>query len=1041
MNGDGFDDIIVGAYAADPNGTYSGTAYVVFGTAAGFGTELDLSTLDGTNGFAINGASGNDIAGVSVASAGDINGDGFDDVIVGASGNDSGGADSGAAYVIFGKASGFSASIEVSDLDGTDGFKISGESEGDRAAFSVASAGDCDGDGFDDLLVGAYNAEQTFSGSGPQTGSAYIIFGKSTGFDAVQSLSAFEFFGETGFQISGESIYDKAGMSVAAAGDINGDGLDDIIIGAPSAYANGASSGAAYVVFGSANGYDNYGEESLEQLNGTNGFKISGAMGYDGAGFSVSAAGDVNGDGFADIVVGAYGVDANGDYSGAAYVVFGTDSGFSANLDVTALDGTNGFRISGESQGDLAGISVSSAGDINGDGIDDILVGASYADVNGIETGLAYVVYGSTSGFSANLDLSTLDGTNGFQINGEALDDQAGSSVSAAGDVNGDGFDDILVGAGRADANGTDSGAAYIIYGRSSTLDGDDIINGTPAGESLSGGAGNDTIYGGGGIDILDGGTDNDFLDLTGSATGTIFGGSGNDRILTEQTSGTIDGGAGNDTLRLTGNTNLSAVTITGIEVLETAGAGLTATVAQFESFDKITYLNDPASDNQVIRLVVADGGALDISDELGARPVIIQASAAGNTITTGTGNDGLYGGNGNDVLSAGDGNDLIISSLSSDDVLSGGNGDDYLEDAGGNDTLYGGAGSDVLTATGGNDYLDGGEDADRLELLSSLVGTLIGGSGNDSFLTSINKGRIDGGIGLDVLRVAGTGNISALTISSVEVLETVGVTVTATVSQLEAFDTITNMNTPSGDFVLVNLVAADGGILDLADELGPRMVSIRASDLGNTITTGSGNDTLVGGAADDRLMAGGGNDTIRLDNAGVSGDLDEADGGAGTDTVVLKGALADYTFPGTETDLLASYSGLGAGGDARLIDVEFVQFDDQIVEIADLLPGPNSAPVITSNGGRTTAAMPVVENTTFVTTVTATDPDAGSNLSYAIVGGADAADFFISATTGDLVFLTRPNFECRQMRIQTMSTRLLSGSRTGHFLIRRRSR
>src|SRR4028119_2178649 len=179
---------------------------------------------------------------------------------------------------------------------------------------------------------------------------------------------------------------------------------------------------------------------NLSALNGSNGFAINGIADGDSSGYSVSSAGDVNGDGFDDLIIGAYSADPNGiTYAGQSYVVFGSNSGFSAGLDLSALNGSNGFAINGIAANDLSGFSVSSAGDVNGDGIDDLIIGARSADPNGIsDAGQSYVVFGSNSGFGAGLDLSTLNGSNGFAINGIAVGDNSGSSVSSAGDVNGD---------------------------------------------------------------------------------------------------------------------------------------------------------------------------------------------------------------------------------------------------------------------------------------------------------------------------------------------------------------------------------------------------------------------------------------------------------------------------------------------------------------------------------------------------------------------------------------------------------------------------
>ncbi len=170
---------------------------------------------------------------------------------------------------------------------------------------------------------------------------------------------------------------------------------------------------------------------SLANLDGTVGFALFGADGGDSAGYSVSGAGDVNGDGFADVLLGAPVADGEMSTSGVAYVVFGTDQGFPASIDLGALDGLQGFQIRGVSLGDSAGISVSGAGDMNDDGFDDVIVGASDADGNGSGSGAAYVVFGSSVP-AAMVELGALDGTNGFKITGAAAGDQAGASVSGA---------------------------------------------------------------------------------------------------------------------------------------------------------------------------------------------------------------------------------------------------------------------------------------------------------------------------------------------------------------------------------------------------------------------------------------------------------------------------------------------------------------------------------------------------------------------------------------------------------------------------------
>src|SRR5262245_27855556 len=128
----------------------------------------------------------------------------------------------------------------------------------------------------------------------------------------------------------------------------------------------------------------------LSGLDGSNGFKINGVAAYDVSGYSVASAGDVNGDGFDDLIIGAYRADPNGEQSGASYVVFGSDQGFAANLNLSTLDGSNGFKLSGVATYDWSGFSVASAGDVNGDGFDDVIIGSPNADQS-------YVVFGKAA--------------------------------------------------------------------------------------------------------------------------------------------------------------------------------------------------------------------------------------------------------------------------------------------------------------------------------------------------------------------------------------------------------------------------------------------------------------------------------------------------------------------------------------------------------------------------------------------------------------------------------------------------------------------
>ncbi|MGD9583488.1 MAG: integrin alpha [Lysobacterales bacterium] len=206
---------------------------------------------------------------------------------------------------------------------------------------------------------------------------------------------------------------------------------------------------------------------NLGSLNGSDGFRMDGAATGDQSGFSVAAAGDINGDGISDLIVGAYGADPNGNNNaGSSYVVFGKTTAFSASLPLASLDGTDGFRLDGAAASDYSGRSVAAAGDINGDGLGDLIIGASAADPNGNSlAGNSYVLFGKTTAFSASLQLASLDGSDGFRLDGAAVNDLSGRSVAAAGDINGDGLGDLIVGAYGADPNGNSLAcSSYVVF-------------------------------------------------------------------------------------------------------------------------------------------------------------------------------------------------------------------------------------------------------------------------------------------------------------------------------------------------------------------------------------------------------------------------------------------------------------------------------------------------------------------------------------------------------------------------------------------------
>ena len=404
VDGDGLGDLIASQAGAGPGGSV-----VILG-----GTEEPLlSTASAASwGIAMIGETPETPAGWSVAGAGDVNGDGRDDVIVSSVLFDD---NRGRSYVVFGREA--KGTVELGAL-GSAGFTIDGEVSGELSGADVAGAGDVNGDGLDDLLIGAIGFEEL-------TGRTFVLFGKADA-DPVTLGSALP-----GYRIIGDQAGDRVGISVAGGGDLDGDRLDDVIIGAIGA---DGGSGEAYAVFGKASG------ANVNTANlGSFGFRLGDAPG-DALGRSVAFAGDVNADGAADVIVG------NG--LGRAFVVFG---GASMDLELTFL-GNAGFEIGGGDDG--LGFYVGGGHDVNGDGYADVIVGST--------EGPSHVIYGKDD--SAPVVATALDGTDGFTVTGSTGD------VALVPDMNGDGVDDVALANASATANGRASaGRVHVLYGTPTT--------------------------------------------------------------------------------------------------------------------------------------------------------------------------------------------------------------------------------------------------------------------------------------------------------------------------------------------------------------------------------------------------------------------------------------------------------------------------------------------------------------------------------------------------------------------------------------------
>lgn len=475
---------------------------------------VSLDALDERDGFAIDGLRGGNWSKPhSLAIPGDINCDGVDDVLIGAPYTNIGPRSyQGSAFVIFGRKGGAGKTVDVRELDGKNGFRLDALPNF-HFTLPVTGIDDFNGDGCADIAFAQLHREDR-----PAQWRVVVVFGRPEAFPPVVDTEA-EIDSHRGMQV----IADLGGISyekilTLASSDLNGDGLGDLVIGAPE------ESSSVFVVFGST---DARSAVNVKDLDGTNGFRISGRS-VEQFGAALDTAGDVNADGVEDLLIGALGYGWEG--RGGAYVLFGRSSGFPSVLPFTPKSWP-GLQFTADEEWFTAAESVSGVGDVNGDGYGDILTTGSSSgeaaflvfgrerwpspanplrelrkgsalklldhgtdadrmavskagDFDGdgiadfavslpraytVESGKTFVLYGDEKGLSGTMNLEVIDRSQGVTIVGPKHNYMVGLALAGGGDINGDGRDDLVLSAPSKNAHWGDRGSAYVVFGKPRT--------------------------------------------------------------------------------------------------------------------------------------------------------------------------------------------------------------------------------------------------------------------------------------------------------------------------------------------------------------------------------------------------------------------------------------------------------------------------------------------------------------------------------------------------------------------------------------------
>lgn len=426
LNGDGFGDLAFSAPYRDERQPDGGSVGLLFGAPNGL-ISLSMAELDVTLG----GEGREDLAGHTLAAGGDLNGDGLDDLLVGAPFNDLGGPEAGRVYLVFGRSSGWYPGMRLSEQPSFYG--AAGEAVG--AIDTVSGAGDLNGDGLDDLVIGSPFSAVT----GTDSGAVTLVLGKTSGWQQAEALS------EAGLLLKGEAAHDRAGFSVAIVPDLSGDGYDDLLVGAPMS-ARGSRGGAVYLLPGRA-GLTG----SSQSLAVCEHVFVSSQEGVE-LGSHVAPGRDLNADGLPDFVVGAWG---NGTSQGqGSFYLVGGQSTFKPGqkteyiLQQVAFSSIVGaYTHEGVGQ---AGVGIA---DLSGDGLDELLLGSWRGNYAALFPGRTSWPASVTMGAAPLLLIA------------QAPADGLGFSVTA-GDLDGDELPELIVGALNADVGFLgDAGKVYVLRG------------------------------------------------------------------------------------------------------------------------------------------------------------------------------------------------------------------------------------------------------------------------------------------------------------------------------------------------------------------------------------------------------------------------------------------------------------------------------------------------------------------------------------------------------------------------------------------------